>query len=353
MTEQTGGVVLERRGLSIGPWLTYLRALLSQSATGLASSDAEPRQRCDFYIELGHGAPWVRVLGEDDWLEMDDASLSALKGALKGGKIDLVLSDEACIDLTFEVPPGLLPEVTRMIEAEILYRSPFAENAALAIWEAHEAPSGGWQVIAALTLEDQVKELVAALAEYQIEIASVVRKGASGTLHKSPPWLVNCTDEAPSPLALFRSLSPALQAALAGAVLFAASTTAHWGHATFSDWSLSDDAARAQTELRQSAAASSRLRGLDASLAMSTEVLALTGTLTELLPDGIWLDQIIIDGTEVTLVGFAPSAAEVTRLLTDLPTLNDIKFASPVIRDNSQSIERFRISATITNGSAT
>ena len=350
MTEQTGGVVLERRGLSVWPWLTYLRALLAQSASGLASTDALPRQRCEFYIELGHGTPWVRVLGEDDWLELDDSALSALKGALKGGKIDLVLSDEACIDLTFEVPPGLLPEVSRMIEAEILYRSPFAENAALAIWEAHEAPSGGWQVIAGLTLETQVKELVAALKAYQIEIASVVREGDCGTLHTRPPWQTSATDETASPFAIFRSLAPALQAALAGALLFALSATLLWGHFFMSDWSLSDEANRAQTELRQSAAATSRLHGLDASLSMSTEVLALTGALSELLPDGVWLDQIIIDGTEVTLVGFAPSAAEVTRILTDLPALSDIKFASPVIRDNSQSIERFRIAANIVKG---
>ena len=79
-------------------------------------------------------------------------------------------------------------------------------------------------------------------------------------------------------------------------------------------------------------------------------MLALTGTLSGALPDDVWLDQIIIDGTDVTLVGFAPSAAEVTRILTELPTLSDIKFASPVIRDNSQSIERFRIAATLSAG---
>ncbi|MEP2202031.1 MAG: PilN domain-containing protein, partial [Tateyamaria sp.] len=91
---------------------------------------------------------------------------------------------------------------------------------------------------------------------------------------------------------------------------------------------------------------------LDASLAKSTEVLAVTGTLSEVLPDEVWLSQIIIDDNEVTLVGFAPSAAEVTRILSDVPNLTDIKFASPVIRDNSQEIERFRIAATFADGVA-
>lgn len=347
MTEQTGGVVLERRGLSIGPWLTYVRALLSQSAASLVATDDLPNLRCTFFIELGHRAPRLRAVGEADWVELNEGALPVLADAARSGKVDLVLTDNACIDLTFDVPPGPLAEVSRMIDAEILYRSPFAENAALAIWEAHEAAHGGWTVTAALTLEDAVQDVVEQLAGHGLQISSIIRKTESGTLRTAPPWTTSKANDAPSPLAIFRSLAPALQAALAGATLFALSATLHWGSTVAQDWSLSDEAARAQTELRSTAAATARLRGLDASLAQSTEVLALTGTLSQALPDDVWLDQIIIDDTDVTLVGFAPSAAEVTRILTDLPSLSDIKFASPVIRDNSQSIERFRIAATL------
>ncbi|MEM6386421.1 MAG: PilN domain-containing protein [Pseudomonadota bacterium] len=350
MTEQTGGVVLEGRGLSIGPWLTYIRALLRQSAAQVMMADALPEERCVFFIELGNRAPLLRARGEKDWVELNEGSLPVLADAARSGLVDLVLSDAACMDLTFDVPPGPLPEVSRMIEAEILYRSPFAENAALAIWEAHEAQTGGWTVTAALTLEDQVNDVVAKLAEHGLEIASIIRENGHNTLRTLPPWKRAAADESPAALSIFRSLAPALQAALAGAALFAFSATAHWGTTVWQNWSLSNDAARAQIELRSTAAATARLRGLDASLVHSTEVLALTGTLSQTLPDDVWLDQIAIDGSEITLVGFAPSAAEVTRILTELPGLTDIKFASPVIRDNTQAIERFRIAATLIAG---
>lgn len=350
MTEQTGGVVLERRGLSIGPWATYMRALLTQSASSLVATDDLPKNRCAYFIEMGHRAPRLRALNDEDWVDFDDNSVSALAKATRSGMVDLVLTDNACIDLTFDVPPGPLPEVSQMIDAEILYRSPLAENAALAIWEAHEAAHGGWTVTAALTLEDPVKDVLTRLASEGLRVASVIRQTEHGMLRTAPPWTPKTRQEAPTALTILRSLSPSLQAALAGALLFVVSATAHWGSTVWQDWSLATEASRAQTELRTTAAATARLRGLDASLAQSTEVLALTGTLSGALPDDVWLDQILIDGTDVTLVGFAPSAADVTRILSDLPNLGDIKFASPVIRDNSQSIERFRIAATLSAG---
>ncbi|MEM7719352.1 MAG: PilN domain-containing protein [Pseudomonadota bacterium] len=352
MTEQTGGIVLkESRGLSIGSWLTYARALLSQSAANLVQTDDLPANRCVFFIELGHRTPRLRANGEDDWVELNEGALPVLADAARSGKVDLILTDAGCIDLTFDMPPGPLPEVSAMIDAEILYRSPFAEDSTLAIWEAHEAANGGWTVTAAVTLEPPVQAIVAQLATHNLEIASVIRDGENGkTLRTAPPWKRAARVESPSPIAVFRSLAPNLQAALAGAVIFTVSATAHWGNTVFSDWSLNDDARQAQTELRSTAAASARLRGLDGSLAQSSNVLALTGTLSQALPDDVWLDQIVIDDADVTLVGFAPSAADVTRILTELGALDDIRFASPVIRDNTQSIERFRIAATLSNG---
>lgn len=353
MTEQTGGVVLnEGRGLSIGSWLTYARALLSQSAANLVQTDELPPKRCVFFIEIGHRTPRLCATGEDDWVELNDSALPVLANAARSGLVDLILTDAACIDLTFEMPPGPLAEVSAMIDAEILYRSPFAEDATLAIWEAHEAANGGWTVTAAVTLETPVQSIVSQLAPHELEIASVIRTGENGkTLRTVPPWKRAAIAEKPSPFKVFQSLAPTLKAALAGALIFAVSATAHWGNTVLSDWSLNGDAAQAQTNLRSTAAASARLRGLDASLAQSSNVLALTGTLTRALPDDVWLDQIVIDETDVTLVGFAPSAADVTRILTELGALSDIRFASPVIRDNTQSIERFRIAATFAEGS--
>lgn len=348
MTEQTGGVVLERQAYSLGSWLTYGRALLTQSATQLVATDPLPKDRCVFFVEMGHRTPRLRARGEEDWVYFKESALPVLADAARSGMVDLVLGDAACIDLTFDVPPGPLPEVSRMIDAEILYRSPFAEGAALAMWEAHEASHGGWKVTAALTLEDPVQNVVEQLASHNLSIASIIRETSTCTLRTAPPWKKQATIAASSWITVFRSLAPALQAALVGSLIFSLSATAFWGQTVLKDWALDDRATQAQVELRATAAASARLRGLDASLSKSTEVLALTGTLSQALPDDVWLDQIIIDGTNVTLVGFAPSAAEVTRILTDIPTLADIKFASPVIRDNSQNIERFRIAATLT-----
>ncbi|MEM7472993.1 MAG: PilN domain-containing protein [Pseudomonadota bacterium] len=350
MTEQTGGLVFESRGLSLGPRLTYARALLAQSAMPSGAAAQLPKERCYFFVEIGSDAPRVRGIDEEDSLELDDQTYEILANAAEGGKVDLVLTDTASIDLTFEVPPGLLPEVTQMIEAEIAYRSPFAEGVAIAIWEAHEAESGGWTVTAALTLEEPVKEVIERLGAHGATIASVIRETKTSTLRAAPPWHKTDIATAPTALGFLTNLAPALKATIAGSALFALSATAHWGHSAYQDWSLTSQASQAQTTLRSTAAASSRLRGLGASISQSTEVLAVTGLMSELLPDGVWLDQIIADGNELTLVGFGPSAAEVTRLLSTLPNLTDIKFASPVIRDNSQSIERFRIAATLANG---
>ena len=350
MTEQTGGVVLERRGLNFGPWLTYARALLEQSADQLVSGDTLPAERCDFYVKLTAGTPCVGVLGEADEIELNHNALAVLGDTVTSKSVDLLLADDACIDLEFDVPPGLLSEVRQMIDAEIVYRSPFAEGSALAVWEAFEAPSGGWDVKAALTMKEPVEALLKGLEAQGITVSSVVRETSGETLRTVPPWRAETKARRAAPWAVFRSLSPVLQAGLAGATVFAISATLLWGQSLVRDWSLSDDAAQARVDLRANASASSRLGSLDASLAMSTEVLAVTGTMSELLPDGVWLDQLIIDGDEVTLVGFGPSAAEITRVLSSLPTLTDIRFASPVIRDNSQSIERFRIAAKLVGG---
>ncbi|MEM6407160.1 MAG: PilN domain-containing protein [Pseudomonadota bacterium] len=347
MAEQTGGVIFENRGLNLRPRLTYAQAVLAQAALPRIAQEALPEDRTYFFIELGSGAPRVRGIDEKDSLELDAEAYKLLAGAAEGGRVDLVLGDAASIDLSFEVPPGLLPEVKKMIEAEITYRSPFTEGVALAIWEAHETTNRGWKVTAALTLEKPVEEILNQLEKHGATIASVIRETPKGVMRTAPPWLIEPAFAKPSLRGFFGALSPSLKAAIAGSALFALSALSLWGVTGYQDWTLAAEARQAQTTLRNSAAAATRLRSLDNTIAQSTAVLAVTGKMSELLPDSVWLDQIIADGTELTLVGFAPSAAEVTRLLSTMSTLSDIKFASPVIRDNSQSIERFRISATL------
>ena len=59
MTEQTGGVNFESRGLSLGPWFTYVRALLTQGATRAVSGPELPADRCLFFVEMNGATPLV------------------------------------------------------------------------------------------------------------------------------------------------------------------------------------------------------------------------------------------------------------------------------------------------------
>lgn len=352
MTEQTGGIGIERQALPLTQRLTWARALLSQSVSELMEPPSLPAERSRFYLEIGNGSPQIRALGDPDSVEADNAGLDVMASLLKDGAVDIVLAEASCIDLNFYVPPGPLKEVRGMIASEISFKSPFAEDATLAFWQAHEAPDHGWRVRAAVTLKDPVLQMAEQLQQANLTVASVVREFAGGELRCAPPWEAQETAPKPSPVALFRRLAPSMRTALLGAAILTVSATAYWAQTTLRDWSLTGTADAARAELSASARATARLRGLDTAIAQSTEVLAITGEMSALLPDGVWLDQIIVDGQTVTLVGFGPSAADVTRLLATVPALSDVQFASPVVRDNSQSIERFRISAVLQPGPA-
>ena len=329
---------------------TRVRALLAHSVAELAAPQRVPQSRSRFYVEQGNGDLQIRALGDPDRVAADAAGLDVIAGMVDGGAVDLVLAEDSCLDLNFTLPPGPLAEVRGMIASEISFKSPFSEDATLSFCEAHEAEDGGWRVRAVITLKDRVLQVAETLQQSNLEVRTLVRPYPGGELQAAPPWAESAEATTPALWSALRNLSPPLKAALMGACIFFLSAILLWGQTTFRDWSLTSQATSARSELRASAPATARLRGLDTAIAQSTEVLALTGTMSALLPDGVWLDQIIIDNDAVTLVGFGPSAADITRLLATVPTLTDVQFASPVVRDNSQSIERFRISATLQPG---
>jgi hypothetical protein len=152
---------------------------------------------------------------------------------------------------------------------------------------------------------------------------------------------------APGPRAILAGLPRTLKATLSGSALLLASALATTLWLGLGSGRLSAEAGAARASLSERAQATAGLRSLALSLARSADRLAMTGQLSTVLPDGYWLDQLAIEADTVTLTGFGPSAAEVTRLLSTLPELSDIAFASPVTRDNTQSLERYRISATL------
>jgi len=173
----------------------------------------------------------------------------------------------------------------------------------------------------------------------------VRRYGKDSVFAALPVWAGYASE--PKPRRIFSGLPSMLKLSLLGAVIFCASAIAATvsGNLTQSQVAQQADAARASLAAQAQAAAG--IRTLDQSLANAADKLAMTGTLSSLLPDGVWLDQLSIDDDTLTIIGFGPSAADITRILATLPQLSDIRFASPVTRDNTQSLERFRIVATL------
>jgi hypothetical protein len=248
--------------------------------------------------------------------------------------------------MAFSVPTAPLAELRQMIETEVQFRSPFAEAVSLSFWTARELANGRWQIHAAVLLKTRVAELLADLKANGVLVGQVWREAAAVEFAAQPAWATG-TRADPTGRSILAGLSRSLKLTVAGSVLLLASATA----LTLSLWlgagRLSAEAEAARASLSADAQTSASVQSLEKSLALSADRLAMTGRLTSLLPDGFWLDQLAVEQDTVTLTGYGPSAAEVTRLLSTMPELSDIIFASPVTRDNTQSLERYRISATL------
>lgn len=347
MADTTSGLSFARSGVSFGHRLNRFRNLAIQGAAELAERPAYAAPPSDYYIEIGDKAPVFRRPGKPGEVEINDATLAQLADKMGKAPLDLVFVGDSCFDLKFRLPDALLPEMRQIIDNEIQYRSPFSEDASLWFWVAEELPDHHWQARAAVALKQPVEALLTQMRAHKLRIGAVRRDTKDVRFAAYPDW----TREGAAPprkAGLWRSMPGFLKLAIAGAAIFTASAAALAvkNSVMLADLRAEADVARAEISARAQASAS--LRSLDAAIARSADKLALTGQLSELLPDGVWLDQLVIEDDTVTLIGFAPSAAEITRLLAGLPQLSDIRFASPVTRDNTQSLERFRIAATLT-----
>ncbi len=65
--------------------------------------------------------------------------------------------------------------------------------------------------------------------------------------------------------------------------------------------------------------------------------------ITRILPDTAWLTDLTIDGTEVTMSGFARSASDLIPSLERSDLFSNVKFASRVTKDRGLKNERFSI----------
>ncbi|MEM8537907.1 MAG: PilN domain-containing protein [Pseudomonadota bacterium] len=266
--------------------------------------------------------------------------------------IDLVFAGRTALDLRFVIPNGPFNDLQAMIETELEFRSPIQKDQSVWFWTAQETENGDWQVEGAIVLKTAIDWVLEALRDTGKTINLARRHDPDGKLRLAvtPDWLAQPSRllAATGPLGRLRHIPPAFRMPLAAFAVFFISAVSLFFAQSVRHNAVSDQATVAQQELRQFAASTAVVRGLEDRRNMGNARIILLGDLAANLPDGVWLEQIILEDTELTLIGFAPSAAEVTRLLAEMPALQDIGFGSPVTRDNTQNLERFRINATLT-----
>lgn len=80
--------------------------------------------------------------------------------------------------------------------------------------------------------------------------------------------------------------------------------------------------------------------------------IAVIAELTRILPDDTWAFQVRIEGGEVQVHGYSAVAAKLIEKFEQSELLEDVRFRSPVTRDNRVGLERFHLSARISQGDA-
>lgn len=351
MTKETEIPPSSMSAPSLGTIGVRLKNILRQGALDLTRPRDAGQGRSVESIEITDQGVFLIVAGADLPVPISPQVLAALADRADPRPVDLIFRDNSCIDVAFSVPTAPLAELRQMIETEVQFHSPFSEAMSLNFWTAREQKGGRWQIQAAVLLKSRVAELLADLKANGIRVGQVWREGKSVSFASEPIWASGPRPE-PGPMAILAGLPATVTLTLAGSGVLLASAGALTLSLSLGAGRLSAEADAGRANLSAQAQASANVRSLDLSLARSADRLAMTGRLSGLLPDGFWLDQLAIDQDTVTVTGFGPSAAEVTRLLTTLPELEDITFASPVTRDNTQSLERYRISATLVGSTA-
>ncbi len=70
--------------------------------------------------------------------------------------------------------------------------------------------------------------------------------------------------------------------------------------------------------------------------------------ISRILPDDIWLQQVQVQGDEITMMGLADGSQRLIELLNDSPMLDDAEFRGAINVDPGTGQERFNVRATIT-----
>lgn len=267
-------------------------------------------------------------------------------------RLDLVFQGRSALDLSFVIPNAPFTDLEAMIDTELAYRSPFQRDQCVWFWRAKETESMDWQVDAAIVLKTSVDWVLDALKDKGKSINLARREAADGTTRLAvyPSWLkpLRHTSGPRSIGQSIRQIPPSLRLPVSALAILLVSAIALTVVQSARQSDIAAQATAANAEISQRAAAEAKTRALRDRRDIGDARIALVGSLAGLLPDDVWLEQIAIDDDQLTITGYGPSAADVTRLLATLTALSDIRFGSPVTRDNTQNIERFRIDATLT-----
>ncbi len=269
-------------------------------------------------------------------LPKDRSLIAAMLKDLPKGPIDLVLADGACLDITSTLPAAALSELPALIENEISFQSPFDLSKARWVWAAEEADTA-WSLKAALVLKDSIDPLLGALKDSDRTIGRIIREGQSEQWIARDSWMQETKPTRP----LWMNLC------LLAAVAFLLAFTGQYVFANRKSAALDTEMNAARAVLASATQEQTASRIVTDARDLSLRKITLINDLARVLPDDTWLEQVSITEDGLEIVGYASSAAETTQQLAGIPGLSDVRFSSPVTRDNSQNTERFRIAATL------
>lgn len=108
--------------------------------------------------------------------------------------------------------------------------------------------------------------------------------------------------------------------------------------------------AQVQKEAREASATRTEIESLaEAKKSMSAErnakpaVIKTLNDLTRLLPDGVWLYQLQLNGRKISIHGYAPAAQGLIQLIEDSDNFVGANFESRLTREASSAVERFQL----------
>ncbi|PTW61056.1 fimbrial assembly protein PilN [Breoghania corrubedonensis] len=256
---------------------------------------------------------------------------------------DLVLRRKA------SYPGSAFAKLDDIVALDIEKSTPFSRQSAVWKWHVTSRADGQIEVETVVLRRDLVLTILSFAARYGLIVGEVV---FTGTNARHPLRLMKLE----TPADLSRARWRRLNAALAGvALLLALATagTAYWQRETalgIATARLADAKSRA-IRLRRSQAEA--VAQYDASVALMREkirtpsVNAVWSALSETLPDSVFLSALELSGETGRISGFARSAAPLIEKLEGLDELSGVTFASPVMINPDDRLERFDVTFTI------